>query len=76
MVNYGTIIPLRLKYLREKFSLSQEAIASQLKVGQSTYANWEAGRRTPSIEKIAQLADIYETSVDLLLGRTDIDKER
>ncbi|MCQ5129832.1 helix-turn-helix domain-containing protein [Butyricicoccus faecihominis] len=74
MVDYETIIPLRLKYLREKFSLSQEEIAKQLKIGQSTYANWEAGRRTPSIGKIAQLADIYETSVDLLLGRTDIDK--
>ena len=76
MINYRKIVPLRLKYLRDKYDITQVNLAEQLNISQSTYANWEAGRKMPDIEKIAQLADIYETSVDLLLGRTDIDKER
>lgn len=73
MINYREIVPLRLKYLRTKYSFTQSFLASQLNITQSTYANWEAGRKLPDIEKVAQLADIYETSVDLLLGRTDIE---
>lgn len=76
MINYRKIVPIRLKYLRDKYSLTQSSIAEQLSINQSTYANWEAGRKMPDIEKIAQLADIYETSVDLLLGRTDIETKK
>lgn len=75
MISYREIIPMRLKYLRNKYSLTQTNIAEQLSISQSTYANWEAGRKTPDIEKIAQLADIYETSIDLMLGRTDIESK-
>lgn len=72
MVNYREIIPIRLKYLRTKYDYKQDYIAKQLGISQGTYANWEAGKRLPNIDNIACLADIYETSVDLLLGRTDI----
>lgn len=72
MIDYREIIPFRLRYLRQKFDFTQEYLAEQLKISQSTYANWEAGRRIPDVEKIAQIADIYETTIDLLLGRTDI----
>ena len=72
MINYKQILPMRLKYLREKHALTQTELAEQLKINQSTYANWECGRRMPDLEKIFQIADIYETTVDLIAGRTDI----
>lgn len=72
MIDYSEIIPIRLRYLRKKYNISQEQIAKELGISQSTYANWEAGRRTPDIKYIANLADFFETSIDLLLGRTDI----
>lgn len=72
MINYREIIPLRLKYLREKYGYTQIEIAEQIGISQSTYANYESGRKLPNIEKIARIADVYETSIDLLLGRTDI----
>lgn len=69
---YKEIIPQRLKYYRLKYGKTQEDIAEELKISQSTYGNYEAGNRKPSIEIIAKIADIYETSVDNILGRTDI----
>ncbi|MDE7071128.1 MAG: helix-turn-helix domain-containing protein [Clostridia bacterium] len=43
----------RLKDLRKENSLSQSEVAQKLGIPPSTYANWEQGRREPSI------ADIY-----------------
>ncbi len=72
MVDYTEIIPMRLKYFREKFQLTQKDISAQLKIKQGSYSNWENGKRLPDINDIARIADIYSTSIDLLLGRTDI----
>lgn len=69
---YRKIIPERLKYYRTKYGKTQDNIAKELGIKQSTYGNYEAGNRTPSIETIAKIADIYETSIDKILGRTDI----
>lgn len=74
MIDYKKTIPLRLAYYREKYNIKQIDIAKALKITQGTYSNWENGTRTPSIEKIAQIADFYETSIDKLLGRTDINE--
>lgn len=69
---YKKVIPERLKYYRMKYEKTQEQIAKELGISQSTYGNYEAGNRKPDIETIAKIADIYETSVDNILGRTDI----
>ena len=43
----------------------------QLGVSQPTLSAWEGGRKSPSIENLERMADVYETSTDYLLGRTD-----
>lgn len=73
---YLKILPERLKYYRTKYGKTQEEIAEELKISQSTYGNYEAGNRKPSIEMIAKIADIYETSIDNILGRTDINETK
>lgn len=40
-----------------------------LGVSQPTLSAWEGGRKSPSIEKLELMADVYETSTDYLLGR-------
>lgn len=75
MYDYNQIIPHRLKYYREKYGFTQQEISNQLSIKQSTYANWERGHRVPDINAIANLADIYQTTIDDILGRTDIKKE-
>ena len=72
MYDYRKILPLRLKYYREKFEYSQEYISKEISISRSTYANWERGYRQPSINQFAQIADFYNITLDDLLGRTDI----
>lgn len=58
-----------LSYLRESTGFTQEQIAKQLKVDRSTYSNYERGITEPSIKTILKLADIFNVSTDMLLGR-------
>lgn len=41
-----------------------------LGVSQPTLSSWEGERKSPSLEKLEQMADIYGVSTDYLLGRT------
>lgn len=42
-----------------------------LGVSQPTLSAWESERKSPSIDKLELMADVYETSTDYLLGRTE-----
>lgn len=62
----------RLKILRENKGWSKKYVADRLALKQpSTYSNWEYGLRDPDSETISKLADLFDTSTDYLLGRTD-----
>ncbi len=62
----------RLRNLREDNDLTQEYIGKLLNVSQRTYSGYETGVRGISVEALGVLADFYGTSVDYLVGRTDI----
>lgn len=55
-----------LRELRNDKHLSQREVAALLGVGVSTYANWEQGRREPSISDILQLIAIFEIDANEL----------
>lgn len=61
----------RIRDLREDADLSQAAVAQLLRCTQQTYSNYERGRNHIPPEILADIADIYHTSVDYILGRTD-----
>lgn len=63
------ILAQRLKEKRLEKKLSQEDIANRLHINRVTYTYWESARHTPKIEDLIKLADIYETSIDYLVGR-------
>lgn len=67
-------LPSRLKRLREEKGLTQRQFAEQFQISPSTIALYELGKRTPDAETLKRLADFFDTSVDYLLGRTDIRK--
>lgn len=58
----------KLQYLRELHDFKQQDIAKMLGVSRSTYANYESGRRTPDIDLLMNLADIYGITLDELTG--------
>ena len=62
----------RLKQLREAKNLTQLRLAMELNVSQETISGYEIGKAVPPAEMLVKLADTLDTSVDYLLGRTDI----
>jgi len=60
----------RLVELREKRGLTQSQVAEQLEVSSRAYAFWERKPVALHSEQIAKLADIFEVSADLIVGRT------
>ena len=65
---------MRLKDLREDMDLTQKQIADYLRVKQNTYSQYENGQRQIPIEALIALAKFYNTSVDYILGLTDVKK--
>lgn len=64
----------RLKDLREDKDLNQSEIAKVLKTTQQQYSKYEIGIRLIPIDKLNVLADFYKTSIDYIVGRTNIKK--
>ena len=63
---------MRLKALREDRDITQSEIAAYLHIRQNTYSQYENGQRQIPIEQLVALARYYKTSVDYLLGLTEI----
>ena len=64
----------RLKNLREDNDLTQTEISNYLNISQVAYSYYELGKRNIPIELLSKLADYYNTSVDYLIYRTNINK--
>ena len=64
----------RLKDLREDKDLTQDEVAKIIKTTQQQYSKYELGIRLIPIDKLCILADYYNTSLDYILGRTNINK--
>ena len=65
-------MPLRIRDLREDNDHTQKEIAELLHVSQATYSRYETGDLDIPHSALQTLADFYHTSVDYLLGRTNI----
>ena len=61
----------RLKELRKTHSLSQKALASHLDLSPSSICEWENLRSEPNIESLSKMSDLFECSIDYLVGRED-----
>lgn len=61
----------RFKELRLKHNYSMSAIGELLDCGKSTIAAWESGEKTPRTPKLKTICEIFEVSLDYLLGITD-----
>jgi len=62
----------RLKKLREQFGYTQQQLADLVSLSQQTIGHYEVGRADPDIDTLKLFADIFGTTADYLLGRTDL----
>lgn len=58
-----------LKALRNSKGLSALQLCAELKIGSTTYQNYETKDRIPAPEILIKLADFYGVTTDYLLGR-------
>lgn len=63
----------KLSALRKSHNYTQEQLAKKLGVTRQTISKWEMGISEPSLALLDQVADIYDCTVDELMGRTDKD---
>lgn len=57
--------------LRKQKEWSIQDVADRLGIPKSTYAGYESGYRRPSLEALASISDLFETSLDYLMGRVE-----
>lgn len=60
-----------LKSLRLESGLTQKQLAQRLGISQATITCYENGLREPHIESLIAYADLFDCSVDYLVGRAD-----
>lgn len=61
----------RLTELRESRNMQQKDLQELLHVSSGTASNYEKGRHEPDFDTLVAIADLFEVSVDYILGRTD-----
>ena len=61
----------RISDLRNERKMTQTELADKLSVSTQAISKWETGTGFPDIQIIPQLADIFDTTTDILFGRTD-----
>lgn len=62
----------RIRELREDNDLTQREVAEMLGMSQTGYSKYETGTNDIPTAVLIKLADFYKTSVDYLLGRTNL----
>lgn len=61
----------RLKTMRKQKRWTQKELAGMLDIGLSQFNKYESGMHIPPIEKLIQLSDLFDTTVDYLVKGKD-----
>ena len=65
------MLPSRLRDLRMKNKYTQQNMADLLGISLNAYQKYEQAERSPSLDTLVKIADLFEVSTDYLLGRDD-----
>ncbi len=65
------ILSRRLKELRREKGYTQNQVAIYCDITEKTYQNYELMTREPKIEILIRIADLFDTTIDYLVGRTN-----
>jgi transcriptional regulator with XRE-family HTH domain len=70
-MNFGQ----RIKQLRKEHKLRQEDLAKLISKTRSAVAGWEAEGKEPDHETLTLLSNIFNVSIDFLLGKDEAQEE-
>ncbi len=62
----------RMAQLRSDADMGQKEIGAMLGIDQRVYSNYETGKREIPVRYLMVLADFYHTTIDYIVGRTNI----
>jgi transcriptional regulator with XRE-family HTH domain len=65
----------KLKYLRKQHNWTQEQLAQHLNISRSQISKWENGELLPDVQSLQKLSNLYQVSVDFLIGKHTTKKE-
>ena len=65
----------KIKEARKNARITQAELADRIGVHRSTIANYEIGRRKPSLTELKEIAKILHVEVNYLLEGTDVNSE-
>ncbi|MDE5978204.1 MAG: helix-turn-helix domain-containing protein [Turicibacter sp.] len=71
-----TTIGNSISKVRKEAGLTQQQVANHLNVVRTSISNWENGTRTPDAEILVKLAELFNVSVDYLLGKQTTPKNK
>ncbi|MDR1263868.1 MAG: helix-turn-helix transcriptional regulator [Oscillospiraceae bacterium] len=60
-----------LKKFRKEIGYTQEQVAEYLSVAKQTYQRYEANEREPNVDTLVRLCDLFDCTLDQLVGRDD-----
>lgn len=63
-----------LQKYRKVNNMTQEDLADKCGVSRQAIAKWENSESVPTVDKLIYLADIYNVTLDELVGRSNVDK--
>ncbi len=64
-----------LRALRLKAKMNQSDLADMLNVERSTVSRWESGASSPGMGIVERIAQIFDVSIDVLMGKSVVEEE-
>lgn len=65
----GNTFGKNLKILRTERSFSQQKLANLIEVSQQCVSEWENGNIQPTLPALIKLSDVFEITIDELVGK-------
>ena len=62
----------RIKELREEKSMTQIRLSIELSVSQETVSAYEIGKHYPSVKSLMRMAELFNSSMDYIMGMSSI----
>ncbi|SDX59273.1 helix-turn-helix domain-containing protein [Eubacterium barkeri] len=63
----------RLKQLRKKNNLTQSQLAKRLGLQSAAVSKYETGQTEPSLAMLWAMAELFQVSIDYLIGYSDVE---